>query len=1033
MKRMLFRLFFSALLFAAASATAQQFGQNKIQYEKQDWQFIQSKHFDIYFYKNGDHIAEMAAAIAESSYSHLSKSFNYKLRDRVSIILYNSHNDFEETNVSYGIQPESTGGFTEFLKNRVVLPYEGSLEQFRHVVHHEVTHAVALQFYFGTGPGAILNGLSRLQLPLWYVEGLAEYESRGGWSTDPEQTVRDAVLNGYMPPISRLNMMAYNGGEALFYYISDRYGKGKVTELYNAVKATRSVARGVQKALGQDMESFSKKWHKYLRKKYWPEVKEYDSPDEFATPLTDHEKSRNFINNAPSLSPKGDLVAFLSDREGLFNIFLMSTLDRRVISKLVSGQRTAAVEELKWLRPGISWSPDGKYIIFAAKAGQSDVLHMVEVKRSKIRKTLRFDDLDGVFSPSWSPNGDDIVFVGLKAGQSDLYNYNIKTDERTQLTNDQYSDLEPNWSPDGKKLVFTSDRGDKLNPVNSEPVDLLHHNYRQTDIFVYDFDAKKITRVTNQLSNEKSPAWFDGADTLLFVSDRSGIYNIYLRDLTTGEERHLTNLISGANQLSVAANSKRLAFTSFYKGGFDIYLWKNPLQKIDIPDTLRVTEFIRREKPYTPGGGEEEETVALDASAKSVRPFRHYVFGKDFAEGKFNTEPDSSVTLSSDQFKTPSGGFRKRKYTPKFSVDYAGAVGGYNTFFGVQGATQLLLTDLLGNHQIAISANIIRSISNSDLSVAYANLSRRWDYSIAAYHFANFFQSRGVGRTVGLVTTIQRFRNFGIGGSISYPFSRFNRVDFGLNWFNIHQDDLLFGDSEFPSSTISTLLFTAGYNIDNAIWAYTGPFDGNRVHFGVTFSPKLGNSGLGFTTLNGDIRKYYMIGREYSFALRVAGGASLGENSTRFLLGGVTNWINYKFARDIDIEFVRDFFFSQFVSPLRGADFYERIGNRYFIINAELKFPLIQYFITRFPLPLGFQNVRGALFTDIGSAWNGSNFRAFGRNKNGERVFQDVVAGFGWGLRTPFLIGLLRLDQAWSTDLAGVSKPKWYISFGLDF
>ena len=158
MKRNRHIITFAALLFTFFQANAQQFGQNKIQYEHQNWNYIQSEHFDLYFYDNGDRVAEMAAAIAESSYSHLSRSFNYQLRDRIAIILYNSHNDFEETNLSYEIQNEATGGFTEFLKNRVVLPYEGSLEQFRHVIHHELAHAVALQFYFGTGPGAIISG-----------------------------------------------------------------------------------------------------------------------------------------------------------------------------------------------------------------------------------------------------------------------------------------------------------------------------------------------------------------------------------------------------------------------------------------------------------------------------------------------------------------------------------------------------------------------------------------------------------------------------------------------------------------------------------------------------------------------------------------------------------------------------------------------------------------------------------------------------------------------------------------------------------
>ena len=738
------RLFLStivALLLMNASVFAQRYGQNKVQYKKQTWNYIQSEHFDLYFYEGGDYIAEMSAAMAESSYTHLSKSFNYRLRDRISLILYNSHNDFEETNLSFQIQNEATGGFTEFLKNRVVLPYEGSLEQLRHVIHHEMTHAVMLQFFFGTGPGAIINGISRLQLPLWFVEGSAQYESLYGIDTKVDQQVRDAVLNNYLPPIQALQFMAYSAGPMVFYYIEQRYGKGKITELYSAVKSTRSVNRGFQKALGQDLEGFYKKWSKWLRENYWPEVKLHDEPEEIATQLTDHEKTKNYINNAPALSPKGDMLAFLSDKGGFFDIYLMSTLDKRVVAKLVSGQRTAAVEELKFLRPGISWSPDSKNIVFAAKASRSDVLHIVEVRKSKIRRTLRFDQLDGVFSPSWSPNGDDIAFVGMINGRSDLYNYNLKTDELTHLTNDQFTDLEPDWSPDGKKIAFTSDRGSYLNP-NTPEMDIMSHHFANTDVYVYDLETKSITRVTDDLSLEKSPAWFQGTNTLLYVSDKNGIFNIYTQDLTTGNESFLTNLISGANQLSVARDTKRLAFASFYKGGYDIFLWKNPMETIDTPDTLRLTEFIKAKQPYSSDAPEEESVFAASSEDNETgRPYRHYVFGKEFAEGRFNARSDSSIALSPTDFKTATGGFKKRKYTPKFSVDYAGAIGGYDTFFGVQGATQLILSDLLSNHQFMISANIIRSIANSDMTVAYANLARRMDFSVAAYHTANFFQA----------------------------------------------------------------------------------------------------------------------------------------------------------------------------------------------------------------------------------------------------------------------------------------------------
>ncbi|MFH1863105.1 MAG: biopolymer transporter Tol, partial [bacterium] len=557
---------------------AQGFGKNKVQYFSQDWSFVQSEHFDVYFYQDGYSIAEFVAQSSEEAYLEISESYNYELRDRITIITYQSHNDFQGTNVSFSTPEEGVGGFTEFFKNRVVIPYEGSYEQLRHVLHHELSHAVMLEMIYGGGLGSIISAISRMPMPLWFIEGLAEFESRHGWDTDSDIFMRDAVISGYLPEIEELGgFLTYKGGQSLLYYISQRYGEEKIAELLSKIKTARDVERGFKLALGLDFKELSKRWQQWLKRNYWPTVADLDDPSEVAKQLTDHRKLKNFVNNSPALSPKGDKLAFLSDKSDYFDIYLLSVVDAKIERKLLSGQTSSKFEELHWLRPGLSWSPDGANLVFAAKAGKLDALHILNVEKAKVERTIRFD-LDGIFSPVYSPDGDRIAFVGLKNGQSDIYTVTLADGRLQHVTDDIFSDLDPSWSPDGKHIAFISDRGDFLGKPPAD-FNMVNHDYHQTDVYIAELalsGENGLRQVTRTKANERTPEWSPQENIISYISDQDGVYNLYLHDLGSDEVSVITNLLTGCFQPSWSS-AGGLAFSSFYDGGYDLYYLRDPL------------------------------------------------------------------------------------------------------------------------------------------------------------------------------------------------------------------------------------------------------------------------------------------------------------------------------------------------------------------------------------------------------------------------------------------------------------------------
>lgn len=254
----------------------------------------------------------------------------------------------------------------------------------------------------------------------------------------------------------------------------------------------------------------------------------------------------------------------------------------------------------------------------------------------------------------------------------------------------------------------------------------------------------------------------------------------------------------------------------------------------------------------------------------------------------------------------------------------------------------------------------------------------------------------------------------------------------GLQYFNIAEDNLTY--PYLPEDKFAVLMPSITFTTDNSLWGYTGPANGGRNYISVTGSPKMGNEGKEFITGSFDFRKYFAIGKEYSFAFRLAGGASFGKNPTLFIMGGVDNWLNYKFSDKIDIFSIQDYFLSNWMTPLRGSHYYELTGTRAALLNMEFRFPLIDLIITRFPLRMGFGNIQGLTFLDAGSAWaDDKQWKFSSVNVNGNRYVRDVVTGFGYGIRANLFFFLLKFDAAWRTDFNKVSSPIYLYSIGLDF
>ncbi len=213
-----------------------------MQYKEFKFEVLKTEHFDVYFYEEERQNAERVGRMAERWYARLSTVFEHQITTRQPLVLYASHPDFEQTNVVGGMIGEGTGGVTEGLKRRVVLPLAGTLAETDHVLGHELVHAFqydmsARRTQAGGGPATGIEAL-----PLWFVEGLAEYLSIGPVDPHTAMWLRDATRKEKLPEIKDLDsgeFFPYRWGQAIWAYVGGKYGDDLVGQIFRTARAFR--------------------------------------------------------------------------------------------------------------------------------------------------------------------------------------------------------------------------------------------------------------------------------------------------------------------------------------------------------------------------------------------------------------------------------------------------------------------------------------------------------------------------------------------------------------------------------------------------------------------------------------------------------------------------------------------------------------------------------------------------------------------------------------------------------------------------
>ncbi|HUP89522.1 MAG TPA: BamA/TamA family outer membrane protein, partial [Longimicrobiales bacterium] len=909
------------------------------------------------------------------------------------------------------------------------------------------------------------------RLPLWFMEGMAEYLSIGRIDPHTVSWLRDAVLSGYMRNIAEMSRrddyLSYRFGQSLWAYVGRKWGDEVIGIILQ--KAPRmGVERAFTSTLGLSLADLSNEWTNEVRKQYLPQIAEFQTPESFSKRVVKHDKMEDPWYLAPALSPDGSTLAILSQRSGYsFDLWLVDAVTGKFKKRLIDASKNANFESLRYMNSSAAFSPDGKQIAFAAQTSGYDALYIYDLGRGKVVRKLKFK-LNGVANPSYAPDGKSIVFSGNDGGISDLFITTLDG-ELTRLTDDKYADLVPAWSPDGKSIAFTTDRG----PQTSFET-LKYGNFR---VAVMDVETRKIEVLPNQdRGKNHNPVWSPDSKQMIWVNDETGTNNLYLYDIQSRSLSRLTDVLSGVIAIAPTSpvlswsKSGRFAYNYFERAGYSIYTIEDPTKMVrgSITDPLVATSSLN-EGRQTP----DARRQTPDAVTRSFYRSAGVIRASAQTPATFERTPSMSITAMMDSTVSmpDTATFEMRDYKMKFTPDVVGrpTIGAQAGGFyggGVYGGSYVALSDMLGNHNMLLAGNINGSFSDAEIVVGYASMKHRLNYSIVAqqspqyrYYGGGYFDVP-VGDQMETVNAnvFQRDVIRQVQAMISYPFSTFRRVELGATAINYQSDIVYRGyflrtqENLNRTEHLQRVKYAepmAALVFDNSVFGWTGPINGRRYRFQV--SKPMGDFAL--NEAMADFRNYANYKNAIVLATRFMGLTRGGRDSDRFL----QYWGGPYFVRgydatsfDLNGDECRNSSRTTTTPSISQCPVRDQlIGSSAAFLNAELRFPIIKELQIGF---LGnFPPVDLVTFFDGGVAWNQkvcSDGTLFNPNACGQSqkvaVTWDRKAGqdpylvreplfsYGLGLRINIFYTILRLDYAMPVnrpDHGGVFS----VSFGPSF
>ncbi|KXX70137.1 PD40 domain-containing protein [Flammeovirga sp. SJP92] len=535
------------LFFLVGSVNAQhffrleKFGKNRVQYEIFDWSYIETEHFELYYYGYGITIAKIAGEIAEREYQNITETVGYAPYYKTKILVYNSVQDLRQSNIGINQQGYAITGQTSFIRSEVEVAFSGAKYLFEEDVKRSIADALIFEMMYGGSLKDMIKSSYLMNLPNWFIVGASDYIARG-WSRDMDDKVRDFFSRH---PKKFPNIRYLEGenakivGQSIWNYLVEKYGKSNMASILNLTRIVRDEKVAIQNTLGISYEEFIEGWKKFYLDEHESLEQNYVDINEKES-INRNRKSR--IYNKINISPDGTRLAYTENERGKYKINVYDLNKKKIRTIFKSGYKVVN-QQIDYDVPLVDWVSKDELIIFSQKKGQN---YMFIYNLSKggfntffryLKREIEFK-FDHINDISVSPNGKKVAMSAERRGQTDIYEHNIARRRTRQITKDYFDDITPSYLPNGSDIVFSSNRSVDSTKTKTGDLEDINGTF---NLFVYSkSNPQKLERITNNLGKDFKPSILDD-EHLLFLSDRKGITNFFVYDIKDSLARQVSN------------------------------------------------------------------------------------------------------------------------------------------------------------------------------------------------------------------------------------------------------------------------------------------------------------------------------------------------------------------------------------------------------------------------------------------------------------------------------------------------------------